>query len=107
MKPTNIFTIGLVAVLALCVLDEGLRDGRSGVLLDKAFSLCVLFGVLLQLAVFGSGGASKLRWVSLLWLVVALALASSTTSRLFPLSAVFLAGLLFTFVPPERPLPTD
>ena len=108
MKPTRIFAAALVVAIATWFVRRSLDHvGPPHVPLDRTFSLCILAGVLLQLAVFASSGVSGLRRVSLLWMVVALALASATTSRWFDLSAVFLAGFLFTFVPSERCAPRE
>ena len=107
MKPTRIFTICLVATLVLFLVQHGRGDEAYGPLTGKTFSLCVLFAVLLQFAVFASSRASRLRWVSMFWMVVALILASAVTVRLMDLTAVFFAGFVFSFFPPERPVPAD
>ena len=41
------------------------------------------------------------------WMVVALILASAVTVRLMDLTAVFFAGFVFSFFPPERTVPAD
>ncbi|MAB79742.1 MAG: hypothetical protein CMJ89_10365 [Planctomycetes bacterium] len=107
MKPTRIFTICLIATLVLFFVQLGQGHEPYGPQTSKTFSLCVLFAVLLQLAVFASSRASRLRWVSMFWMVVALILASAETSRLMDLTAVFFAGFVFSFFPPERPVPAD
>ena len=108
MKPTMIFTLCLIAAIVLFLADRGLEGGSEGPGLNKLFSLCVLFGVLLQFAVFASAGALRLRWVSLLWMIIALVLASGGGGLPFAdLLAVFFAGFAFSFVPTERLASTD
>ena len=108
MKPTKIFTLCLIASIVLYLVDRNSLLFGDGPGLNKLFSLCVLFGVLLQLAVFASAGALRLRWVSLLWMIIALVLASGGGGLPFAdLLAVFFAGFAFSFVPTERLASTD
>jgi hypothetical protein len=93
--------------LAVFLVEEGFGEEASDQRLNKLSSLCIIFGVLLQLTVFAESGISKLRRVSLIWLVIALTLASSTTILFLDLTAVFFAGFLFSFLPREQPVTTD
>ncbi|MDG2148882.1 MAG: hypothetical protein P8N09_05090 [Planctomycetota bacterium] len=108
MKPTKIFTLCLIAAIVLFLADRGLEGASEGPGLNKLFSLCVLFGVLLQFAVFASSGALRLRRLSLFWMIIALVLASGAGGLpFFDLSAVFFAGFAFSFVPTEPSASTD
>lgn len=107
MKPTQILNILLVLTLTVFLVEDGRGEEASDQRLNKLSSLCIIFGVLLQFTVFADSGISKLRRVSLIWLVIALTLASASTILLLDLTAVFFAGCLFSFLPREQPVMTD
>ena len=96
MKPRIAFAVGhLISVLLLAF-----QDGLWGESSNGFFMLAVLFGVLVVLSNHSAGDSGRLRMTSAVWTLVAIAF-SSTDATFTPLVALFFAGFVYSFVPPD------
>ena len=107
MKPTTIFTLGLVATLVTMLLEAALHAdpavATEGLFSDKSLALCVLLGALLQLSTLANSGPKRLQLVSVLWMLAAMVLAASQGTQFLILVGLFFAGAVLPLVPTEKP----
>ena len=100
MKPRISFAVGHLISVLLFAFQDGLWGDSSGVVTNGFFMLAVLFGVLVVLSNHSAGDSGRLRMTSAVWTLVAIAF-SSTDATFTPLVALFFAGFVYSFVPPD------
>jgi len=103
MKPNILFALCFVGALAAFMVQDNLAEGGAGASRYVSFHLCLLLGVTVQLNALASAGAKGLRRVSLLWMLLAIGLASAVSAELEGLVAIFFAGVAFSYLPSQEP----
>ena len=102
MKSPLIFQLGLAATLAFVLLQDAL-DGKPTLFSNGALALCALLGVLIQLSTLADHGASRLRLVSSLWMLLSIVLSSAFGTEFTMLVGLFFAGVVFSTMPTKSP----